>query len=397
MKKLITSLSLILALGNASALPSFDPFADATANGGTSYDIDSNLIGQNNSTFFSAWYSRGAVTGSDVQPKIVEGNLTYPGLQPSTGNSVAFVGAAAQSACLNLDLPAQHTNMVYSSFLLKITDLAVVPESPANNPIAAFLDDPAALANSIGRLGSRLVTKKVGNGYVLGISKSATTTDFAYEPDDAAHSIDDVLFVVMSNQRIPNVETNIFLWINPPFSSFGSDTHPEPTIVATAGNTALNGNNARAFALLTQFANAPSGVIDELRISTNWIDVAPAGDPAIEQNPVSQTVPPGNNVTFSVVASGTPTLVYQWVKDGTTFLTDGGNISGAQTDTLTINNVSAGDVGAYSIFVTNGLGVFAQSGSATLTLSDPAISTQPESRTDDFGTTATFTVVATGT
>jgi len=389
-------LLMLFVLNTALAVPSFDPFADSTATGGTSYSVGANLVGQNNSTLFSPWYTRGTNVGT-VQPTITAGNLTYPDLPQFSGNSISFVPVSAASACLDLNLPAIHTLPVYYSFLLKITDLSAVTTTATNNPICAYLDDPAPQGGQINRLGSRLVTKKVGSGYVLGISRSANTADFVYEPDAAAHNLNDVLFVVGVYQRIAGVQTNISLWINPPASSFGSNQPPDATLVTLTGNSALNNNSARAFGILCQFAGAPGGIIDDVRVATNWT-FATGGNPAILQNPTNRIVPPGNNAIFTVVARGTPTLSYQWYKDGTTPLSDGGNISGAQTPTLTVSGVSAGDVGSYSVFVTNGVGDFAQSSSASLNLlTDPIITAQPQSMTTNFGGTATFQVTAGGT
>ena len=58
--------------------------------------------------------------------------------------------------------------------------------------------------------------------------------------------------------------------------------------------------------------------------------------PAIVTAPVSATTIAGSNVTFTVTASGTAPLAYQWQKNGV-------NVSGATSATLTLNNVSAGD------------------------------------------------------
>jgi Regulator of chromosome condensation (RCC1) repeat/Fibronectin type III domain/Bacterial TSP3 repeat len=58
--------------------------------------------------------------------------------------------------------------------------------------------------------------------------------------------------------------------------------------------------------------------------------------------PASQVVCAGGSATFSVAATG-HSLAYQWRKDGMN-LTDGGNISGAQTPSLTLSNVDAGVV-----------------------------------------------------
>ena len=56
--------------------------------------------------------------------------------------------------------------------------------------------------------------------------------------------------------------------------------------------------------------------------------------------------------TFSVTATGTGTLLYQWQKD-LVDLTDGGNISGATADTLQVSNAQAADEGDYRCVVTD--------------------------------------------
>src|SRR4029078_3861095 len=100
---------------------------------------------------------------------------------------------------------------------------------------------------------------------------------------------------------------------------------------------------------------------------------------------------------FNVVARGTATLGYQWYKDGGP-LNDGGHLTGTHTATLNVSSAGGGDVGAYSVFVTNGLGSFVQSTSATLSLiTDRLITSQPQDLTTNFGATATFSVTATGT
>ncbi len=69
-----------------------------------------------------------------------------------------------------------------------------------------------------------------------------------------------------------------------------------------------------------------------------------SGDLSIPVPPQSQTKSVGQSVTFSVTASGTPPLSYQWHKDGV-------DISGATDSSYTIPSVSAGDAGAYSVTV----------------------------------------------
>ncbi len=83
-------------------------------------------------------------------------------------------------------------------------------------------------------------------------------------------------------------------------------------------------------------------------------------DVGITVPPVSQTVAVGQSGTFTVLASGLPTLTYQWQKNGA-------NIDGATSATLTLNNVQASDAGAYTVIVANVAGS-ATSDPATLTV-----------------------------
>ncbi len=71
--------------------------------------------------------------------------------------------------------------------------------------------------------------------------------------------------------------------------------------------------------------------------------------PVISTQPVSQTVTQGQAVTFTVTASGTTPLFYQWRMDGN-------NISGATTAAHSIPNAQATNAGAYSVFVSNSAG-----------------------------------------
>ncbi|MQY78130.1 MAG: hypothetical protein GH151_02900, partial [Bacteroidetes bacterium] len=67
---------------------------------------------------------------------------------------------------------------------------------------------------------------------------------------------------------------------------------------------------------------------------------------SVTTHPTSKTKCTGAQVTFVVAASGQGVLTYQWQKDGID-LSDGGDISGATNNTLTISNVDAADEGDY--------------------------------------------------
>jgi uncharacterized repeat protein (TIGR03803 family) len=80
----------------------------------------------------------------------------------------------------------------------------------------------------------------------------------------------------------------------------------------------------------------------------------------IDLPPTLQAVPSrtnlfGTTATFRAGAFGTSPLSYQWFKDQIP-LTDGGNLSGTHSDTLTVANLQSGDAGMYSVVVTNRAG-----------------------------------------
>ncbi|RJQ14557.1 hypothetical protein C4553_00585 [Candidatus Parcubacteria bacterium] len=86
--------------------------------------------------------------------------------------------------------------------------------------------------------------------------------------------------------------------------------------------------------------------------------------PSITTQPQSQVVNVGDSVTFSVVASGTAPLSFQWRKDGS-------NIQGATASTFTIASVATSDAGSYTVVVSNSAGSVTSS-AATLTVNQPA-------------------------
>jgi hypothetical protein len=73
--------------------------------------------------------------------------------------------------------------------------------------------------------------------------------------------------------------------------------------------------------------------------------------PKITQGPLPLVINAGQPATFSVTATSSDLLSYQWFKNGTT-VKNGWRVSGATTDTLTINPALSSDAGIYSVIVT---------------------------------------------
>jgi len=141
-------------------------------------------------------------------------------------------------------------------------------------------------------------------------------------------------------------------------------------------------------------------VTDGNGVSTsNTVYLAVHSPPVITTQPTSQTVTVGNTATFSVAATGTPTLTYAWqYLSGTTWKAFGAG-TGYNTATMTTFATTAAYNGLqFRVVVTDGKGLTATSNTVSLTVnSPPAITTQPTSQTVTVGNTATFSVAATGT
>lgn len=91
--------------------------------------------------------------------------------------------------------------------------------------------------------------------------------------------------------------------------------------------------------------------------------------PVITDEPASLTVAVGQSAVFTVVATGSPTLSYQWYRGATALPADIGTSA-----TLTLASVTAASAGDYHVVVTNSHGTDT-SATATLTVSDRVVTT----------------------
>lgn len=139
----------------------------------------------------------------------------------------------------------------------------------------------------------------------------------------------------------------------------------------------------------TFLTNLPTAVANALRVKIDGQVVT--GSPVISVHPSNQTAAVGGTAVFSVTATGNATLAYQWFKGEDL-------IAGANSASLTLNNVQGDAVGLYNVVVSNGVGS-ATSNNAELIVTGlpPSIATPPAALTTPAGSTAIFTVTATGT
>ena len=188
---------------------------------------------------------------------------------------------------------------------------------------------------------------------------------------------------------------NTSLWLN---ASPGGGTltpgGPAATVTVSL-NSAASNLMAGTYSATLWFTNLNSGIGQSRQFTLSVIS-----PPMITAQPASQIVLDGETATFTVGASSDPPLFYQWQVDNGSYqtnLSDGGNISGSTSSTLTISNVFATNEGVYSVIVSNAGGMVT-SADAFLAIIPwrPVITLQPANQTVVAGETAAFTVAAIG-
>ncbi len=149
-----------------------------------------------------------------------------------------------------------------------------------------------------------------------------------------------------------------------------------------------NADNGAKFDVVVS-NSAGSVTSSQATLTVNAVAVAPA----ITTQPSNQSVTAGQTAMFSVAATGTAPLSYQWRKNSS-------NISGAMAASYITPATTTTDSGSkFDVVVSNSVGSVT-SGQATLTVNAaavaPAITTQPSNQTVTAGQTATFSVAASG-
>ncbi len=162
-----------------------------------------------------------------------------------------------------------------------------------------------------------------------------------------------------------------------------NDTNLDGAVAATLSLTNVQLEQAGSYSVVV--TNVAGSVTST--VATLTVLVLP---PVISLDPTNQAVPVGAAAGFSVVASGTAPLSYQWQFNGT-------NLDEAVAATLSLTNAQPEQAGSYSVVVTNAVGS-ATSAVATLTVLvlPPAITRDPTNQTVPVGASVDFSVAASG-
>jgi invasion protein IalB len=336
---------------------SYTTAATTTADGGASFDV---VVSNTAGTVTSAAATL-TVNAAAVAPTIT----TQPGNQTVTvGQTATFTVAAAGTAPLSYQWQKNSVNIVGASSASYTTPATTTSDSGSTFRVV--------VSNTVGTLTSSAAT--------LTVNAAAVAPSITTQPvNQAVTAGQTATFTVVAAGTAPLS----YQWQKNGVNITGATTSSYTTPATT---TADSGSTFRVIV-----SNAAGTVTSG--VATLTVNPAPVA-PTITTQPVNQTVTAGQTATFTVVATGTAPLSYQWQKNGV-------NIAGATSTSYTTPATTTADSGStFRVIVSNTAGTVTSS-PATLTVNAavvaPTITTQPANQTVTAGQTATFTVVATGT
>ncbi|HEX4877766.1 MAG TPA: zinc-dependent metalloprotease family protein [Chitinophagaceae bacterium] len=178
----------------------------------------------------------------------------------------------------------------------------------------------------------------------------------------------------------------------------GTNVTITPNSFTANGTATVSLNNTGALApgtynVTVQGTGPAPGVTLSTTVS---FTVNPGSGPTVSAQPSNQTVCSGQNATFSVTATGV--TGYQWQLSTTGCAGTFNNIAGATSASYTVTGATTAQNGyAYRCVLTGQCGT-TNTNCVTLTVNvPPSITTHPSNISVCSGSTATFTVAATGT
>jgi Immunoglobulin I-set domain/Immunoglobulin domain len=193
--------------------------------------------------------------------------------------------------------------------------------------------------------------------------------------------------------------TNAILGSNASFTVAASGTSPLVYLWQKGGTALSNGGRVSGSTTTTlTIASVTNSDVANYSVvvsnSAGSVTSSPAAlgviiPPKVTTQPSNNTVIAGGNVSFSVTASGTAPLSYQW-------LFNGGNISGQTSATLSLINVTTNNAGNYSVLVANAGGSVVSSNATLVVNVPPFISAQPTNATVFGGASVVFASSAGG-
>ncbi len=319
-----------------------------TNNGGT-------LTTQNAVLTLSSTVPASSIVSDDFNASVLNTNL-WTFVNPGTPSTLLMTGAGTQDARLSMNVPAGSAHDMWSTGAMAPRIMQV-----ANNTdfeIELKFEGPAT---SQYQMQGVMVEQNDGNyirfDFVRRTSELRVyaATFVNNTPTQRYNSVITITNpIYMRVKRVGNTWTHSYSYNGTTWLTSGAPSFSHTLVVGRVGPFFGNsGSPPPAFTgLLDYFFNRVSPISPE--------DGATV-PPAISVQPSDQVVTVSQTAVFSVTATGSMPLLYQWQKNAV-------DIPGATSSTLNVPFVTLGDNGnIYRVIVTNGLGSVA-SNNALLTV-----------------------------
>ncbi len=187
-------------------------------------------------------------------------------------------------------------------------------------------------------------------GFVAGPAFGQATNQItAIEPDSAAQGTAGLLVTITLDTDFPPPPPSDVLPDNVMIGTIGGNSiaHPSQYVIEAYFDIPLGESLGSKDA--TILFTTPDGSLTYSMEGGFTVIAGADTPPSIIRQPASQSAPPGGSATFTIVASGTEPLGYQWLKDGV-------SLDGADEASCTINPVDWSGAGDYQCAVTNDFG-----------------------------------------
>jgi sugar lactone lactonase YvrE len=198
-----------------------------------------------------------------------------------------------------------------------------------------------------------VVTTIAGTAGIFGFADGTGPAALFYVPNGIAIDPNGNLYVTVSNNTIRKITSGGVVTTLAGANSVTGSTDGSGAGALFSGPVGIAADGSGNLFV----ADAANNTIRERYAAAN-------ASPSISVQPAPQSVAIGGSATFTVQASGVPTPYYQWQFNGTA-------ISSATNPSLTVANVQATSLGAYSVVVSSSSGSVT---SNSCTLSSPGVS-----------------------
>jgi hypothetical protein len=204
-----------------------------------------------------------------------------------------------------------------------------------------------------------------GLNYTPNFNGSSYSLGYTWNSDPGTYNWDSQLYVPLNQWSLVALTvtpTNATIYVLNT-GGIASSQHVYPHVVQTFNGTTLIGGDSsvanRTFAGTIDDVAVFNKTLTRDQLSAMFYAASQVTNypPIIVTSPAGQSVYVGQSASFTVVSGGSQPLTYQWQTDsggsGFANISNGGQFSGADTATLTINGITNGNSGNYQVVLSN--------------------------------------------